>query len=217
MQNNIIHMFYSQILDTLYNGTSNDIVNILNNSVYSTSLNKVNHELIIIHTGFSFFTHKEKEMELYAGFSLNNNKILLIRQSRADWANVPQVNGLQMKITNRNYYLTEVENGFCYEIDETEDDYNLKVQPENKDNLYYITLDYLAKNFGHFKINTKNGVLNFPWYRQFKDRLYLDGTKFHTVSPIDKREGTSDNCQSFDDYLRSDYGDDAETAYWNID
>jgi hypothetical protein len=46
----------------------------------------------------------------------------------------------------------------------------------------------------------------------------LNGVKFSTVQQSNTNEDRDvDNPQSFDEHLKDDYGDDAETAYWNID
>src|ERR1700744_2971365 len=178
-------MLYSKILNSLYNGTTADIIDILNSSIYVTNLNKLNNELIIMHTGFSFNTHKGKAMELYSGFSVNNNEIIIIRQSRNEWTNIPQANGLLMKLTSKNYYLSEIEDGICYKIEEANNDYNLISQVENKNNLYNLTLDYLTENFGLFTIKTEYCTSSFPWFRHFEEKIYLDGIKFHAVKPVD--------------------------------
>jgi hypothetical protein len=213
-------MLYSEILNALYNKGISDVVNILNTSIYSTNLNKLDSELFIIHTGFSFVTQKEKEMELYAGFSKTNNKVVLIRQVRANWSYkfVPLINGLFIKITERNYYLNDIDIQICNSIEEVSDDYHLQsTEFKNRDEILEFDPNRLNDALGMFEIKTNGRVLEFSRSKQFKQPIYLDGVKFSVTQPTNNNEERSEHRQSLNDYLRDDYGDDAETAYWNID
>jgi hypothetical protein len=210
-------MLYSEILDALYNGEINEVVKILNMSTYSTSLNKTNEEIYVIHTGFSFITHKEKEMEILAGFSTVSNQIFLIRQARANWSYrwIPLINGVFVKITQKNYFLNLIDNKICKQIEEVDDDYNIIcVEYESPNDILNLEI-YESDTF---KILKNQFVIEFPLNRKFKTPIYLNGINFSaTPPPKNDNEDYFEKRQTLEDYLRQDYGDSAEDAYWNIE
>ncbi|HEY8929136.1 MAG TPA: hypothetical protein VIM55_08095 [Mucilaginibacter sp.] len=212
-------MFYSEILDALYNKGISDVVKILNTSIHSTNLNKLDNELFIIHTGFSFVTHKGKEMELYAGFSTTSNKLTIIRQPRANWSYkwVPLINGLFFEITARNNYLNKYNGRICDSIDEVNNDYHFQFDELNYDTIINIDPNRLTEELGLFEITTNGRILKFRRSKQLKQPIYLDGVKFSVTQPVENDKDDSDDRQSLGNYLRDDYDDDAETAFWNID
>ena len=213
-------MLYSEILDALYNGTLNDVLKVLNRSVYSTKLNKLDNELFIIHTGFSFTTHKGKEMEIYVGFSTTSNEIVIIRQSRADWSYrwVPLLNGIVVKITEKNHHLNQVDHKFCDEVKEINNDYQIHfIELETSDSILNLDAKKLIDTLGLFSVITEKEVLKFPWTRKLSQKVYLDGLRFSSTAPRIEEDNDSDKRQSFDEYLRDDYDNDSETAYWNTE
>jgi hypothetical protein len=212
-------MLYSEIMHALYFGGIDDVVRILNMTVYSTNLNKSDDEMFVIHTGFSFLTHKGTEMEILAGFFTTSNNIVMIRQARSNWSyrQIPLINGVFIKIREKNHFLDWVDDRVCIKINEVGEDCNLSyVEYNNSDEIYNWAYD--ADNKDNFTIDTSRGVLNFPLSKKFKNPIYLNGRTFSSRQPIKNEDNNEPGRrQSFDDYLREDYGDDASDAYWNTD
>src|SRR5580704_2750844 len=132
-------MKYSEILKGLYSNDLSKIISILQQSIYSTQLNKKKDGIIAVHTGFTFVTHKGKLMEILVCLSEYSNEIIIIRQNRADWnyRKIPLLNGLQL-FGDDNYFDRFYPLIFA-EIFEENDDYNLKGF-EIKDPLKYLDI-----------------------------------------------------------------------------
>jgi hypothetical protein len=219
-------MTYSEILTALYSNDVNRIVDILQKSIYSTEFNMKNDGIIAIHTGFSFITHKEKLMEIIACFNENSNKIVIVRQNRAEWnyRRIPQLNGLQLfgddKYFDRFYPL------ILAEIIEENEDYNLKGF-EIKEPLKYLEIKLINEvesEDSHeviklIKITNKYGeCIKFPLQNIYNTKIYFDGKFFnkHNLNEQDKDQNNGyEKRVSYNDWLNSEFGDDAETAYWN--
>ncbi|QKJ30872.1 hypothetical protein HQ865_14315 [Mucilaginibacter mali] len=207
-------MKYSEILNGLYNGGIDDVIKILNASIYSTKLNKSDDEIIVVHTGFSFFTHKGTEMEVLVGFSTSSNELVVIRQTRANWSYryIPLINGVRLRIPQKNHFINLLDNNVFDQIDESGDDYHLRCEEYNSlDEVH--NLELIADNFS-FKVITNRLILEFPLHRKFKNPVYLNGTIF---SRTPQEENDKYDRQSFENYLREDYGENAEDAYWNTE
>ena len=61
-------MKYAKLLDILYGENLTDILNVLNQSVYATDYTIEDKNSIVVHSGFTFFTHKQKKIDLLYDF-----------------------------------------------------------------------------------------------------------------------------------------------------
>jgi len=190
-------MQYSEILNSLYHGTIEDVVHVLNMSIYSTNLN-IENELFIIHTGFSFTTQNEKEMEIMAGFYQSSNKILLICQPRAYWSYrwIPSYNGMVIKMPEQNCFLNQIDNKICKKIEETDNDYNLYyVEYKNSDEIFSLTYD-IANDF--FTIIKDQHTIEFHLNKKLQNPVYSNGSYF-SATPFSQSH-TDDEDSENDEY-----------------
>lgn len=180
------HMKYSEILKSLYGSDLDKIINVLQKSVYSTQIKKNKEEDIIIHSGFSFETHKGKRMEILLGLSKLHNQIKIIRQP-AVFKSIPQINGLLLS-SETDYF-----NTFCphiiAKIKEENNDYNLtEFVIKETDDFFYsehfneIRLDVLDdpdKRISEIEVITNNNeLLKFPLQKRFNTIIFFNGQNF---------------------------------------
>jgi len=219
-------MRYSEILQGLYGNDLNKIISILQKSIYSANIDKKKDGVIAIHTGFSFTTHKEKLMEILLGFSETSDEIIIIRQIRPDFVyrKIPLLNGLRMA-GEKDYFdqfypliLAEIcrEKGL-YKYFEIKDplkysDMNFITEVESKDSNEVIK---------SIKVTENDELIDFPLQRKCETKIYFDGKNFSKYIlrennyQDDNQDDDYEKPQSYESWLRSEFGDDAETAYWN--
>jgi hypothetical protein len=221
-------MRYSEIIKRLYGSNIDEIIQILQKSVYSTSLNKKDEDVFVIHTGFTFLTHKGKEMEILIAFSKTSNEITIIRQSRATWnyGNFPLINGLKHSLNGINKYIDKYYHEIVM-VTETENDYEL-YEYEIKDDLEKFRTgniktveDASSENILSLKITNKEGeFFEYDFKRKYSQKIYMDGHSFSKYQPLKNNDDYVDHGRggsTYEDYLRDDYGDDAATSYWNTE
>jgi hypothetical protein len=224
-------MEYHEIIKGLYSNDQSQIIKILQRSIYCSQVSKKDETLIITHTGFSFFTHKDKEMEILIGFSSNSNKVITIRQPRAEWnyKRIPLINGL--RLGGEGDYFNVILGSMIVKVTELNNDYQLleyhvKDNPEYFENKPITEIELLDDPIKLIKsINIEaenNGPVEYPLQKRHGEKIYYDGSSFLKYSPINDRdeEDRYDDYEkrpSYEDWLREEFGDDAEGAYWNLD
>ena len=93
-------MKHSHLLEILYNSDIEDILQILNQSIYITNYSSPIETPIIIHTGFYFNSHRDKKIELL--YDLNQE--IVLRQVRNYGGELPLINGLLAGRRDGIYY-----------------------------------------------------------------------------------------------------------------
>ena len=94
-------MKYSEVLNNLYSNDLDGILKVLNQSIYVTDFVYHEKESIVIHTGFTFNSHKGKKFELL--YDIHTKTI--IRQIRNDSLTIiPQLNGVILVKNGQNYF-----------------------------------------------------------------------------------------------------------------
>jgi len=203
-------MKYSKLLYILYGDSLSDILNILNQSVYVTDYITEDKNSIVVHTGFTFLTHKQKKIDLLYDFKNET----IIRQVRNDGFAIPQINGMFATKGDDNYFnyfcdivLTEI----VEEKDEESTFYHLKNPYTylNINKINEITVIDKEKNneitYTSFKISS-NGILikEIPLQKELEDIIFFDGDLFKKYISDDEYYQEEDD----DDYDDDDYDDD---------
>jgi hypothetical protein len=222
-------MRYSEVLQRLYSNDLNKVISVLQKSIYSTELDKRKDGIIAVHTGFTFVTHKSKLMEILVCFNENSNEIIIIRQNRADWnyRKIPLLNGLQL-FGDKDYF-DRFYPLILAEVIEENDDYNLKGF-EIKEPLKYLDINLISEVqsddsdevIKSIKIKIENNeLIEYPLQRNYETKIYFDGKIFKEYILNDSNYEDDNHYNdyeerpSYEDWLNSEFGDDAETAYWN--
>jgi len=214
-------MKYSEILKSLYGNDLDKIINVLQKSVYSTQIKKNKEEDIIIHSGFSFETHKGTRMEILLGLSKLHDKIKIIKQP-AVFKSIPQINGLLLS-SEKDYF-----NTFCphiiAKIKEENNDYNLtEFIIKETDNFFYsehfneIRLDVLGdsgKSIKDIEVVTENNeLLKFPLQKRLATTVFFDGQNFMRHEK-NRNDGDRNDNSEYRTTWRNDPGTD---DYYNED
>ncbi len=236
-------MKYSELLNVLYGENLTDILNVLNQSIYVTDYLIDDKNSIIVHSGFTFFTHKQKKIDLL--YDIENEKI--IRQVRNDDFSIPQINGIIATKNNDKYFnyfyevvLTEIlegnnEDGTFYHL---KDPYSYL----NIDEIEEIIVIDKEKNkeikYNSLKIFSNGNIIKeIPLQKRLGEIIFFNGTLFKKYIPYDeyyqdnnyedyykqretygKYEGTwaQDVEGLSDDFIDDVLGGEPD-AYWNID
>lgn len=178
-------MKYAKLIDKLYNGSLEDVLYVLNKTIYVTDLEPMPENSFIIHTGFTFRI-QHKEMVLL--YELETEKI--IRQVYIGLTTKPRrVNGLIMAPL-RNGYLNDSTNSLIVKISDN-DNFNLGILYLNKEKIVsFLTSDKITEInciyedeevlVSSFKITDgKNTIQNIPLSKELNHRFYFDGSMFH--------------------------------------
>jgi hypothetical protein len=219
-------MKYTEIVQSLYSDNIYNILKVIQRSIYVTEFNRPSEDVIVIHSGFTFLTHKKTCFEILFSFSLTSNELIILRQKRADWNQrvIPLIHGIRLEKTTKYFdsYYTYIFN----KIKVVKNDYELTSSDLKFTSKY---LDVQALNdveletgeiIDHIVIaNEDNTILKFNLHRHFSKPFFFDGQSFSLYHHHIPNHDCQYRNQQFDyeQYLKDEYGDDAETAYWNMD
>lgn len=220
-------MKYSKLLEILYGKDIEKIINVLNQSIYVTDFTPNDSESLVLHTGFSFESHKNKRIDIL--YDLMTESI--IRQVHNDRLSIPLICGIYAVKQNSQYFnsfyefiVTDV-----FENNNEKAGIQLLKNPAtyfNKNSIIeIIVIDKETKEENHISsINihyNDSQIKETPLQKKLADKIYFGQNSFsHYIDNneyCDDSEDYSNNYQSNEDWMREEFGDDAETAYWNID
>jgi hypothetical protein len=195
-------MKYSEILKIIYGNDLQQIIKILNFSIYVTDF-KMQKNSIVVNTGFSFKTHNLKTIELY--YELESESI--IRQPKLELLSVLQINGLVCVKDKRDYFNQYLE-FILTEISENENNgtfYFLK-DPEKYLELNSINEIFVIKdNKRVYKLTSilvkkgKSLKSKYPYFKDLAVPLFYDGTQFSLYEDYDLKEPNNDYDDTTDD------------------
>jgi len=216
-------MTYSEVLTELYSDELSRIINILNKSIYALSIDKEEEDIFVVHTGFVFKTHKKTPIEILYDFNFER----IIRQPRKEnfSSNIPLINGLLVK--GEGQYFGSFYPYILFDIDYKNNGKFRYVEICNprqyfqKSNIAEIEV----KGFdGEFlkSINIIGGkeILVFPFQKRFSEEIFCEGNHFSKNLSRDECSNSRDyqiknDHPNYEHWLRQEYGDDADTAFWN--
>jgi hypothetical protein len=190
----------------------------------------------VIHTGFCFSIHTGKRMEVL--YNVENEKI--IRQNRLESFSIPLLNGLFLAKSDSEFFNAYLplmyagvainNNGSGYFVEpDTIQDYS---------NRYNITSirgkqknDTDFQEIQAFQVfdpdNPEVKVKEYPFQRVFMETIFFGNNRFSLFQPyFDPKEEEREFFENYDpdqergtleDWLEDEFGDDADTAAWNID
>ena len=204
-------MTFADIIRKLYGDDIQQIVNILNASIYVTE-GLYNSEDTCIHTGFSFVNHKDKKFEIL----YNGKTEVLYRQPRNLSENLPLIIGLLVGKENSQFFnsfnaaaileISELDNGkedgICYRIKNPEMFLNekpiLSVEVQESENQPFIEAST-------FKIlnKKKDQVFEFPLQKKLSTKIFYNGNTNLFERYISIGEYKRKNCFEDDDIYDS--------------
>ena len=222
-------MEYPELLEKLYNGSINDILKVLDTSVYVSDFNK--NDEIVLDTGFIFNTHKGSQMAIY--FSLASKAIIRVPGKHLQ---IKRLNGSVLADKKGVYfsgYLRQIFMEFhepetwWYNILKTD----LQEYYHEKESKYPIekVITYDEKNieevYSKFKVVCSDGkIKEFPLQKELKEPIFYNGVRFskylsdyefeRQLQEENEYDENTERPQSAEDWYRSEFGDDAGWA-WN--
>ncbi|WP_316787115.1 hypothetical protein [Pedobacter frigiditerrae] len=215
-------MNYSEVISGLFDIDINNVIKVLQASIYSDKINKKESHYVV-HTGFTFFTHKGKYIEVL--YDLISKRV--IRQPRNEnySTNIPLINGI--RVTGDGEYFNRFFPCLISEID----DNDMFIESEINHPFQYLNIDDIVEveikggnsivNFKSIKIEKNKVIVEYPFQRKFKQTIFFDGLSFKVFDDNDeeyRNDSHNNNFKDLPDYdrwLSEEYGDDAETAFWN--
>ncbi|WP_276975459.1 hypothetical protein [Flavobacterium filum] len=225
-------MTYREIIDNLYSKEFLKIIKVLNQSIYATQFNKT-EQTFVLHTGFVCQTHKGTAIEILYDFSSEK----IIRQPRNEnfTTTVPLLSGLRLGATGKYF---DVFYPIIFPYISGEDNFPIMVDTKDPKLIFFELVnpyDYLGTNsivevyvkgedekiLQSIEIQYNEKKLKYPFQMRYNEDIFYDGNFFRRYLPQNEYQeemkdfNRDDEVQSYEDWLRSEFGDDAETAYWN--
>ena len=205
-----------ETLKSLYSGDISRICTILNKTVYITDLKDTEHSLF--HTGFSFLTHKRTKMFVY--YQLGTDTLVRSTESKnAVYGKIPQLIGLLCSVGNDGYVKNFSLDSLIAQIDVYDDKWysneiaNAELEVLQK-SLDLRTQDGLTYSHTEFLLmDGEKEVCKFPLYTECKELIFYNTHSFEEYKPF--RYESETPSISTEEWYREEFGDDAETAWWN--
>lgn len=235
-------MKYSEVLRILYGKDTKRIISLLNSGLYAPNYKEEPEKFCVVHTGFHFKIHTGTEIALL--FDMDNGK--LIRQGTLKINPIPVINGLLVakeqaggfynvymplmyagvaQHDNQKGYFATVEDVLQYM--NRFDIQSIRVKQKKEEKFYEIS---------SFKVydpdNTEFKPIEYPFQRRFEPTLFFghgrfelfqpdslpdDNDEYYYIDEDDERNYSRDDDRgTLEDWLEDEFGDDADTAYWNI-
>ncbi|RZM25403.1 MAG: hypothetical protein EOO88_19435 [Pedobacter sp.] len=221
----------AKILTDLYFGTSIKVFGILNQSIYITDIKK-SDDTILFHTGFTFRSHKGTVF--YILYDVHTGVLVRAHESKNTiYGKIPQLLGLLCPVDDSgfisHYYsslVTSISSAYFDQADGAEamdavfgtgytsgEIFNTKdLKVKNETVVLGDPRESVQELHNNFTLESNGNILVFPLYKTFPEIAFMSG---NTISKYDPSLFSAPERQSADDWYRSEFGEDANSAWWN--
>lgn len=204
-----------ETLKALYSGNISSICKVLNQSKYITDFKE--NENLLFHTGFSFLTHKGKKMFVY--YELGTDTVLRGPESTNTlYGKIPQLIGL-LCWRNGDGYIGGFKLDLVVGVNIKNEIFSTVEIPKEEELDVVQRLNVKDTNdliVPHSEFLVRDGeeiLYKFPLCKTCIERIFSTGHSFEEYNP-----SIYQNLQrniSTEEWYRQEFGDDAETAWWN--